>query len=269
MSGCSSSTCQLEEDVTDHDFDRAILNEVAHRPWPRPDTPWVMTQTWHDLLFAHWPVRAGELREKVPAEFDLDLFDDAAWIAVVPFHMTNVAPRGVPSLPWISEFPELNVRTYVRVDDRPGIYFFSLDAGSTVAVRTARALLNLPYYSAAMTVATHGDCVEYESQRHESSEAASLSATYRPVGAPFQASRGTLEYFLTERYCLYHLDRRGAPYRLEIHHPPWPLQPADAEFTRNTMAHAAGLSLPDMKPLLHFSRRQDMVAWAPATLEQR
>jgi uncharacterized protein len=252
--------------VVDHDFNRAILNEVAHRPWPMPDTPWVMTQTWHDLLFAHWPVDAGALRERVPSEFDLDLFNGTAWLAVVPFHMTNVAPRGVPSLPWISEFPELNVRTYVRVDDQPGIYFFSLDAGSTLAVQAARTLLNLPYYAATMSVRPHEDKIEYDSRRQDGFREASFSARYRPIGAPFQAITGTLEYFLTERYCLYNLDHRSAPYRLQIHHPPWPLQPAEAELTLNTMADAAGVSLPDMMPLLHFSKRQDMVAWAPSSL---
>ena len=231
-----------------------------------PDAPWVMTQTWHDLLFAHWPIDAGILRETVPPAFDLDVFGGTGWLGIIPFHMTNVAPRGVPSLPWISEFPELNVRTYVRVGDRPGIYFFSLDAGSVLAVQTARALFNLPYYSAAMTVRPQGDDVEYDSRREDRSLAAVFSATYRAVGPSFPAVSGSLEYFLTERYCLYNLNHRGTPYRLEIHHPPWQLQAAEAQFTRNTMAGAAGLSLPDTMPLLHFSRRQDVVAWAPSAL---
>jgi uncharacterized protein YqjF (DUF2071 family) len=158
------------------------------------------------------------------------------------------------------------VRTYVRVHDRPGIYFFSLDAGSALAVQAARTLLNLPYFSASMTVTPQAGGIEYESRRQDDPSDARLSARYRPVGAPFQAVDGTLEYFLTERYCLYNLDHRGAAYRLEIHHPPWPLQAADAEFASNTMADAAGLSLPDMKPLLHFSKRQDMVAWPPTSL---
>jgi uncharacterized protein YqjF (DUF2071 family) len=231
-----------------------------------PTLPWVMTQTWHDLLFAHWPVDPGRLRENVPSAFELDLFEGVGWVGVVPFHMTNVAPRTLPSLPWISEFPELNVRTYVRVDDRPGVYFFSLDAGSTLAVQAARTLLNLPYFSASMTVQPQADGIEYESRRKDNPSGARLSATYRPAGARFQAVNGSLEYFLTERYCLYNLNRRGAAYRLEIHHPPWPLQAADAEFAHNTMAEAAGLPLPDTKPLLHFSKRQDMVAWPPRSL---
>jgi uncharacterized protein YqjF (DUF2071 family) len=252
-------------EMVNHDFNARIVEEVAHRPWTMPDRPWVMTQTWHDLLFAHWPVDRSQLRSKVPAAFELDLFNGDAWIGIVPFHMTNVAPRGVPSLPWVSEFPELNVRTYVRVGDRAGIYFFSLDAGSALAVQAARTLLNLPYHSASMAVSRTGTVVGYSSARH-SDPTAQFSVTYEPIGSVFVALEGSLEYFLTERYCLYHLDHRGAPYRLEIHHPPWPLQRAEAQLVRNTMAEVNGVGLPDQPPLLHFAKRQDMVAWAPSAL---
>ena len=230
-----------------------------------PDRPWVMTQTWHDLLFAHWPVDPSPLRSRVPAAFELDRFDGETWVGIVPFHMTNVAPRGVPSLPWVSEFPELNVRTYVRVGDRPGIYFFSLDAGSKLAVHAARTLLNLPYHFASTTVSHTAQGVQYRSSRH-SDPTAELSATYGPIGSRFAAAAGSLEYFLTERYCLYHTNHRGVPYRLEIHHPPWPLQRAEATLVRNTMAAVNGVALPDRPPLLHFAKRQDMVAWLPETL---
>jgi uncharacterized protein YqjF (DUF2071 family) len=250
------------------DFYRAVLEDIAHRPWPMPGAPWLMTQTWHDLLFAHWPVDADLLRKIVPAVFPLDLFDGQAWLGIVPFSMTNVSPRGVPSLPRVSAFPELNVRTYVRVDDKPGVYFFSLDAGSGLAVQTARTLLNLPYYSATMAVTSRDGWVDYRSRRERDAPNAVLEASYRPIGAPFRALDGTLEHFLTARYCLYNLDRGGTPYRLEIHHPLWPLQTAEAAFSRNTMAAAAGISLPPTPPLLHFSKRQDMVAWAPTRLER-
>lgn len=231
-----------------------------------PQTPWVMTQTWHDLLFAHWPVDVRTLRDAVPSVFDLDLFEGSCWLGIVPFRMTNLAPRGIPSLPWISEFPEVNVRTYVRVGKRPGIYFFSLDAASPLAVRTARALLNLPYYAASMSVVSRGGKIAYESRRGDRNPAAILSATYRPLGPQRTADRGTLEYFLTERYCLYNLNRHGAAYRLDIHHPPWVLQTAEAEFTHNMLAAVAGVQLPDAQPVLHFSGRQDMVAWPPSLL---
>jgi hypothetical protein len=154
------------------------------------------------------------------------------------------------------------------VNDKPGIYFFSLDAGSALAVQAAKLLLNLPYYSATMSVVPNAGTIDYDSRRNDGSSPATFAASYRPVGAPFEATRGSLEYFLTERYCLYNLDRRGAPYRLEIHHPSWLLQPADAELRRNTMASVLGVLLPDMTPLLHFSKRQDTVAWAPTALRE-
>ncbi len=227
-----------------------------------PGRPWLMTQTWHDLLFAHWPVPADTLRPKIPAALALDLFDRDAWLGIVPFRMTNVAPRGVPSLPWISKFPELNVRTYVRVDDKPGVYFFSLDAGNPLAVQAARLLLNLPYFSAAMNVERDAGEIRYTSRRTQDSRVR-LTASYRPVGAPFAPRPGTLEHFLTERYCLYAVNHLKRPYRLDIHHPPWPLQQAEATIVNNTMADAAGITLPPVAPLLHVARRQDMVAWGP------
>jgi uncharacterized protein YqjF (DUF2071 family) len=247
-------------------FNRAILAEVAHRPWPMPDRRWVMTQTWHDLLFAHWPVDPAALRSLVPPAFEIDRCDGVAWIGVVPFHMTNVAPRGVPAVPWLSQLPELNVRTYVRVGDKPGVYFFSLDAARVVAVRAARFLFNLPYFVAAMDVRISPQgVVRYRSDR-QNAPAAGFSAVYRPNGAPFAAAPSSLEHFLTERYCLYNVDARGVPYRLDIHHPPWPLQRAEADIVRNTMAGAAGIALPPARPLLHFAKRQDMVGWLPERL---
>lgn len=230
-----------------------------------PARPWILTQTWHDLLFAHWPIAPGVLAPRVPPDLALDLFEGQAWIGIVPFTMTNVAPRGVPALPWISSFPEVNVRTYVRVGHKPGVYFFSLDAGNAVACAAARALFNLPYHSASMSVERRDQSTRYLSRRSGTGRA-ELSATYQPAGPVFQPGPDSLEHFLTERYCLYNADRRGRLYRLDIHHPPWPLQVAEASWTRNSLALAAGIVLPDLAPLLHFSRRQDMVCWAPSAL---
>ncbi len=224
-----------------------------------------MTQSWHDLLFAHWRVDVSEVRRAVPAAFDLDLFDGEAWLGVVPFHMTNVGLRATPTMPWISAFPELNVRTYVRVADRPGVFFFSLDAARWLAVAAAHTLLNLPYYTADMTLERRGNALRYESMRRRR-QRAQFTASYEPRGVPFAASLGSIEYFLTERYCLYHYNRRGDPYRLEIHHRPWSLQIADATITTNTMAAASRLTLNGPPALLHFARRQDVVAWAPTRL---
>ena len=227
-----------------------------------PDAPWIMTQSWHDLLFAHWPIAPGALRAVVPAQLPLDLFDGNAWIGVVPFRMTNVAPRGAPWWPLASAFAELNVRTYVTLGDKPGVYFFSLDAGSRVAVATARALFHLPYYNASMPITYDGEAVRYVSRRQSAGALpATLEIRYQPTGPAKPPVRGSLEYFLTERYCLYTLDRSARVRRLEIHHPAWSLQPADADIESNTMASAAGLPALRGSPLLHFAKRQDVVTW--------
>jgi uncharacterized protein len=254
--------------VLQNDFPSDLVDQVAHRPWPLPDKPWVMTQSWHDLLFAHWPVDERVLRERVPAGLPLDLYDGQAWVGVVPFHMTNVAPRFVPAIPGISAFPELNVRTYVTMGGRPGVYFFSLDAESSVAVGLARAMLRLPYFTASMDVTHEEGWVDYWSERlaAEGANPAEFEARYRPIGPAQPPARGSLEHFLTERYCLYNVDDQFKAYRLEIHHPPWPLQAAEATIAVNTMAEAAGIRLPSMAPLLHFAKRQDMVCWLPEAL---
>lgn len=244
-------------------FDYSFLSLTAHRPWPLPRRPWVMTQSWHDLLFAHWPVDLAVLRGRVPAELPIDVYDGCAWLGVVPFHMSNVAPRGVPALPWLSAFPELNVRTYVTLENRPGVYFFSLDAGNALAAAAARVLFHLPYFAAKMSVVERAGWIDYASRRSGRPPGAEFIGRYRPTGPAQDPQPGSLEHFLTERYCLYTLDSRRRPTRLEIHHRPWPLQPAELDTTVNTMAGAAGIPLPSIRPLLHFAKRQDMVGWLP------
>jgi uncharacterized protein YqjF (DUF2071 family) len=243
------------------DFRREALKETEHRPWPIPGSPWILTQTWHDLLFAHWSVDRHPLLARIPSPLDLDLHEDRAWIGVVSFDMTNVAPRMVPALPWISAFPEINVRTYVSLKGKPGVYFFSLDAANPVAVWVARTLFQLPYYRASVEVDRHREAVTFRSRRTRGE--ARFDAVYRPIGPVSQPERGSLAYFLTERYCLYTVDGRGRASRLDIHHPPWSLQPAEADIHENTMTRAADLDLPAEAPLLHFARRQDTVAWPP------
>jgi uncharacterized protein YqjF (DUF2071 family) len=176
--------------------------------------------------------------------------------------MTGVRPRWVPALPRLSNFPELNVRTYVVKDGKPGVWFFSLDAGNAIAVAAARIAVHLPYFWAKMGCHQSNGWTNYHSDRtHPGAAKGFFEARYRPVGEIFHATQGTLEYFLAERYCLYTIDRRGQIMRMEIHHPPWPLQVAEAEIGRNTMAQAAGFALPDERPLLHFAVRQDVAIW--------
>lgn len=244
---------------------RAILDERAHRPWPLPRGPWVMTQTWNTLLFAHWPLPPDTLRPLLPAALTLDTFEGEAWLGVVPFQMTNVRPRLTPPVPGLSAFPELNVRTYVTRDGKPGVWFFSLDAANRIAVALARSLFRLPYFRARMSSRRgEGQAIRYHSERtHHDAPPATFEAIYRPTGPVVYAARGSLEEWLTERYCLYAMGPGDVPLRDEIHHRRWPLQPAETEIRLNTMARAAGIALPDTTPLLHYAARQETLVWAP------
>jgi uncharacterized protein len=240
------------------------LDRTAHRPWPLPAGPWIMAQSWHDLLFVHWPIDAALVRPLIPGPLEIDMLDGRAWIAVVPFRMSGVRLRGAPALPWLSAFPELNVRTYVVAEGKPGVWFFSLDAQNPVAVAIARAWFHLPYFRAAMCCGNRDGRIHYQSTRtHRGARPGMLQADYRPVGEIFEAQPGTLEHFLTERYCLYSVNSRGQILRGEIHHQPWPLQIAEANFPQNSMTEGAGIAMPSGKPLLHFARRQDVVVWNP------
>lgn len=224
-----------------------------------PAAPWVMRQTWRDLLFAHWPVPAEDLARLMPAGLPPDTFDGTAWVGVVPFVMTGVRPRGFPSVPPISNFPEINVRTYATRGGEPGVYFFSLDAGNALAVGLARALFSLPYFRARFSIQREGATVRYDCRRVAGG--AGFAGAYHPAGPEFQAPPGSLEHFLVERYCLYTADRRGTIYRGQIRHPPWRLRVAEAEIARETLADAAGITLLAVPPLLHCAAPQEVVAW--------
>jgi uncharacterized protein len=241
-----------------------VLGRIEHRPYPVPSGPWVLGMSWRDLLFMHWPVGVEDLRPLVPPALSIDTFEGSAWLGVVPFDMTGVRPHFLPAVPGLSHFPEINLRTYVTAEGRPGIWFFSLDAHSRVAVRLARATFHLPYFDAEMSCHASGDEVSYRSLRtHRGVPPAEFAARYGPVGEPFESERGSIENFLTERYCLYSADRRGNVRRGDVHHHLWPLQPAEAEVSTLAMTQQIGLKLPETAPIVHFSKRLDVLAWLP------
>ena len=245
-----------------------ILNNSDHRAYPPPAGPWALSMSWHDLLFMHWPISADHLRPLVPPALNLDTFDGDAWLGVVPFRMSGVRPRFLPAVPGLSGFPELNLRTYVSAGGRPGIWFFSLDAHNPVAVRLARATFHLPYFDARMSSRKEGDEIFYRSVRtHRGAPPAEFAGRYRPAGEPFESRPGSLENFLTERYCLYAADGRGRVRRGDIHHQLWPLCPAEVEVETLRMTQQIDVALPDTPPLLHFSERLDVLAWPPRRLE--
>jgi len=152
----------------------------------------------------------------------------------------------------------------VRVADRPGVFFFSLDASNPLAVAGARALYSLPYHHARFTVTGDGDRVTYRCRRTDRrSPRAEFDARYHPSGPVTTAPPGTLTHWLTERYCLYAVTRHVGLRIAEIHHRPWPLQPAEAEIRTNTMIAGTGIDLPPTAPIVHFAEHLDVHVWLP------
>jgi uncharacterized protein YqjF (DUF2071 family) len=232
------------------------------RPWPAPASPWMMAQTWRDVLFAHWPVDAAALAARLPPGFAPDLFAGHAWVGVLAFQVTGASPRGLPALPWISEFPQVNAGVYVCAPDgRPGVLFLSGDLGSSLAVRAAKALFDLPYYAASMRIGRSGSGIDYECER--AGGETQFAATYRPGGPGAIAPPGTFEHFFAERFLLYYLDGRRMPRRLEIDHRPWRLCRADGALRRNSLTASHRVALRGDAPILHFAQAQDVLAWPP------
>lgn len=247
--------------VSDAFRQRSSLAETAHRPWPPPRRPWFMGQSWIDLLFAHWRVSEEALREVVPPQLPIDTHDGTAWLGITPFCVRGLRLRGTVPVPGLSTFPELNVRTYVSVEGRPGIYFLSLDADSCAAVRGARTTFRLPYFRSRIRVERDEEGIGYDLLRtSDDGPPAYFVARYGSEGGELPIRDGSLERWLSERYCLYTLDEAGRVQRGEIHHPPWPLRRGWAEIETNTMAMPLGIELAG-EPLLHFSPRQDVVIW--------
>ena len=217
---------------------------------------------WRELLFAHWVVDASVVRPLIPAALQLDLFEGRCYVGAVPFLMENVTPRHVPPLPGLHAFPELNLRTYVTAGGKPGVWFFSLDAGQKLAVRTARRFFHLPYFDARFDINMPGETVAYKCVRtHKGAAVAQFSATYRAAGPVYEADAGTLDAWLTDRYCLYSADRAGNTYRGEIDHPAWALQKAEATIHINTLGDWLGIGLPQQPATLHFAKSLDVKAW--------
>ena len=240
---------------------------TSHKPRPLPSGRWVMTQRLNDLLFAHWPVSASSLCGLIPEGLQLDTCQGTAWLGVVPFWLDRIKLRGLPSIPGARRFPELNVRTYVRdpQNGMPGVYFLSIDASNLFGATVARLLYNLPCHWAEMQ---HQQRTEREfafySRRRLARHPVLFKARYRGLGPArklVESRAGSLEYFLTERYCLFTRDHNGGLARASIHHVPWPLEEAEAEIERNDLADELGIKLPNVQPVLHYSRRMAVYVW--------
>lgn len=239
----------------------ASFLHLDHRPWPPPNREWAWRQSWLDLAFVHYRVTTGSIRPLIPPELTVQEFDGSAWVGLIPFRMAGVMRRGLPDFPGFSTFPELNLRTYVQLDGKPGVWFFSLDAASWPIVVGGRGLYGLPYHHAKMTLIEREDgWRQFTSYRRGSD--VRFEAGYRPVGKTIWAKTGSFEHWATERYCLY-AGRKGQLLRVEVHHAPWPLQPAEVEIRSNGILEAAGIEPLENDAFCHFSSGVHVVSYPP------
>jgi uncharacterized protein YqjF (DUF2071 family) len=215
-----------------------------------------MGQSWERLAFLHWPINAAVLSAVLPPGIDADEFEGSAWIGVTPFEVHSFRLRFMLPMPLISTFPEVNVRTYVTNDARPGIWFMSLDTSNRLAVHAARIAYRLPYHHARQAVRRRDSWIEFASARAD----ARFVARYRPAGRVSRAKPGTFEHFMAERYCLYATDDQLRLLRGDIHHKPWPLQPAEVDIVANSMGRPYGIELTD-EPRAHYAERIDVAFW--------
>ena len=220
-----------------------------------------MHQHWGKLLFMHWGIDAELLRSLIPAQLSIDTFEGKAWIGVVPFTMWGIRASLMPPIPGTGAFHELNVRTYVHYQGVPGVWFFSLDAANALAVWGARTFYHLPYLNARMSLVQNGNAIDYHSRRNDSlGSPADFRATWT-IGGPLpQSEPWSLEFFLTERYCLYAF-HRDQLYRSRIFHQPWPLRSATLDSFESTMIQSLGIEEPAGAPLLYYAESIAVDIW--------
>lgn len=239
-----------------------LLNDIAHRSWPLTSTNWIMRQSWRNLLFTHWPIPPEILRPYIPSSLQIDTFDGSAWLGVVVFEMKGIYSRGLSSVSLTPKFSEVNVRTYVQYDGKPGVYFLSLDVGDWASLTIAKRWYRLPYHPAHISIQKEGQTFHYESIRKGKTTAFVTSkGTYTPLLDVFFPSEGTLDHWLTERYCLFSTNHRANIYCGEIHHCPWPLQKVETEITKHTLFEPFHMDLKDVQPIAHFSKGVDSLMW--------
>jgi len=236
------------------------LEHSAHRPWPLPLERWRWRQSWLDLAFIHYRADADALRARLPDGLRLQEFDGSAWVGVVPFRMHGVVPRPLPVVAGMMSFPELNVRTYVEAEGRSGVWFFSLDTDSTIAVAGGRGVYRLPYFRARMSHCWKDGWVAFSGERIR--EPVRFTARYRGTGTEARAAAGTFEHWIAERYCLYSVGKSDGLNRVEVHHGPWPLQRAEILVEENDLLTAAGIEPLDPAPVCHFSKGVDVVSYS-------
>ena len=234
------------------------LDRVA--PTVRPAGPPAGYQRWRELLFVHWSYDAAQVRALVPRSLELDLWGGRAWVGLVPFRMQATRPRWMPR-PLGLDFLETNLRTYVHQGGKPGVYFFSLEASSWLAVKAARVTWGLPYFHAAMTARREGERITYRSQR-KGDRAAHLDVTYDVRDDLDPSAPGTFQHFLLERYHLF-AEKAGQLRRGQVHHRPYPVRAAAIASLDDGLVAATGLPAGGTPEAVHYSDGVDVEVFGP------
>lgn len=239
--------------------------DSGHRPWPLPDCPWAATLTLEDLLFLHWPIDPTLLSSTLPDGLEIDTFNGQAWLGVVLFKTQHIRARLIRSLPSVTAYTQLSVRTYVTSGGKPGMYFFSLDASNSLVVRAARAVMGMNFHEAQVQADHDADgWLRYHGARSSKQEPTQrFDVTCRPLGQPALPEIGSLDHFLLERYCLYAVSPDGVIRRGEFHHQPWQTQPAEAHIAQLGSVSELGLGDMNQTPIVRFTPRMDLAAWLP------
>lgn len=232
---------------------------LRHRPFPLPSSSWVIAQTWSNVLFMHWPVQLEAIKPFLPSSLQVDLYEGKAWIGIVHFKVSNMHFRGLPSIPLLRSFLQLNVRTYVMYKGVPGVYFFNLDVNHLPSVMGARFFYSLAFRQSNMAAVVKNSC-HFQSFYSFGQKREELDIFYQPVSHPYFADKGTFDYWASERYCLF-TKRRNELYRGDIHHTRWTLQKAEATIIRNTMASFLPHNYFQQEPILHFSQEKKAFFW--------
>lgn len=234
-----------------------MFAQATHRPWPLPTGPWVMTQTWERLLFAHWQVEPHLIQSRIPAPLELDTFAGAAWMTMVPFRMNDIRFRLLPKIPGAYTFPQLNVRTYVTYQGKSGVYFFHIEADHRFAAWIARKWAYLPYDFANINWQEQNEHIHFTCQREHQPL---FEASYKPTSPAEPTKADSLDRWLMERYCFY-TTHHDTLYRGEIHHQPWLVQPAKVDIVHNAIFDLLQLNLAHVNPLFHYAQQLKIWAW--------
>lgn len=239
-------------------MNKNILKSTEHRNYPLPKEPWAAMQDWEHLLFMHWPVYKAFIEPHIPADLELDTFDGDAWISIIPFKVNKMKVRKLPPIPFLYPFLEVNVRTYVKKDGIPGVYFFSMDASKLLAVLGGK-IGTLPYFHANMKLKKRAKKFYFKSKR-KNDEKESLISNYKLIGKSTVHAKGSIDHWLLERYALWSY-KFDTLFRGDIHHKEWKVQPAEVNIDQETVTSFLPNNVYTTQPLVHYARSKRVFIW--------